>query len=125
MEKLRAHISVGKRGEDIAVQFLKKEGFNIVDRNVHRKWGELDIIAQHRKTKRVHIIEVKTMSGSYASARMHPGENLTRHKLKKLERTCLLYIQEKHITNWQLDAVLVWYDKQNNKARAQYISNMQ
>ena len=95
MNRRSEHLRVGVVGEKIAGRFLIKNGFRIIERNVHRKWGELDIVAQHKRTKRIHIVEVKTVSGSKASAPTHPSENLTKHKLEKLVRTAILYTKEK------------------------------
>jgi len=118
------HISVGKTGEDIACRFLKKKGFRILERNVNRKWGELDIVAEHKKTKCMHIVEVKTVSGSAASTQTHPAENLTKAKLEKLVRTSILYAKENDVEDWQLDAVLVWYNRINQNAEIQFWENI-
>jgi len=124
MKKDITHLSVGRVGEKIAAAYLKKLKFEILETNVYRKWGELDIVAKNKQTKRIHIIEVKTVSGSCASIQIHPAENLTKSKLEKLERTAVLYTQEKQIANWQLDAVLVWYNEEGKKAQLEYIENI-
>ena len=49
---------IGDIGEDIALKFLVRQGFNIIERNYQKKWGELDIIAG--KQGIVRFIEVKT-----------------------------------------------------------------
>lgn len=123
MEKDK-HISVGKTGEEIAAKFLEKKGFRIIETNVNRKWGELDIVAENKKTKRVHVVEVKTVSGSVASAHMHPAENLTKHKLQKLERTAILYTKQKGIIDWQFDVVLVWYQKSTPSVQVKHIERI-
>jgi len=38
------HISTGSKGEDLACAFLVEKGYKIVDRNIRRKWGEIDAI---------------------------------------------------------------------------------
>ena len=53
-------ISLGKRGENIAVKFLKARDFIIIARNYRNKLGEIDIIAQDEETR--VFIEVKTRS---------------------------------------------------------------
>ncbi len=50
----------GDLGEEIAVMFLMKQGFSIVERNYLRKWGEIDIVA--KKDGTLYFVEVKTVS---------------------------------------------------------------
>jgi len=105
-------------------EFLKKKGFKILERNINKKWGELDIVVQDKRTKRIHIIEVKTVSGDFVSTQAHPVENLTRSKLDKLMRTSILYTKENDIEDWQLDAVLVWWDQELKTVRVQYLEKV-
>ena len=53
-------IKSGKVGECIAVKFLENKGFEIIEQNYRKKYGEIDIIAQ--KGKILHFIEVKSVS---------------------------------------------------------------
>ena len=51
---------IGKKGEDIVTQYLKENGYAIIERNWKAKSGEIDIIAI--EDNRVLIfIEVKTL----------------------------------------------------------------
>ena len=36
----------GSLGENMATMFLVKHGFEILDRNYSKKWGEIDIVAK-------------------------------------------------------------------------------
>ena len=47
-------------GEKIAGRFLQSKGFEIVSWNYLKPWGEIDIIV--RKKRKIHFIEVKTVS---------------------------------------------------------------
>lgn len=49
---------IGVQGEDLAVAFLAKSGYTILDRNFRCKGGEVDIVARDGKT--VVFVEVKT-----------------------------------------------------------------
>lgn len=57
---MAAHNELGKAGEELAVDFLLKKGFEIVARNFVYQKAEVDIIA--RKDNILSIIEVKTRS---------------------------------------------------------------
>ncbi len=54
------HNELGKKGEQLAVDFLIKNSYDIVERNYRFDKAEVDIIAQKEDT--LAIIEVKTRS---------------------------------------------------------------
>ncbi|HAA2046827.1 TPA_asm: hypothetical protein GD813_03985 [Campylobacter jejuni] len=71
---LKAYLD-GILGEDKACKFLKKQGFEILKRNFHSKFGEIDIIA--KKDEILHFIEVKFTQNDY-----EVSERLCRRKNK-------------------------------------------
>jgi putative endonuclease len=54
------HNELGKKGEQMAVDFLLKQGYAILERNYRFDKAEVDIIAQ--KDNMLAIVEVKTRS---------------------------------------------------------------
>lgn len=56
----RSTRQLGMTGEDLAVDYLARLGYQIIARNYHARIGELDIIA--RKAGVWHFVEVKTRS---------------------------------------------------------------
>lgn len=54
------HNDLGKLGEELAVEFLQKNGYEIVEKNWTFQKAEIDIIAQKENT--LAVIEVKTRS---------------------------------------------------------------
>jgi len=52
------HNELGKLGEDLAADYLRKEGYEIIERNWVFKKAEVDIIAQ--KDNILSVVEVKT-----------------------------------------------------------------
>lgn len=54
------HNELGKLGEELAVEFLQKEGYEILEKNWVFQKAELDIIA--RKGEILAAVEVKTRS---------------------------------------------------------------
>ncbi|MFC1598101.1 YraN family protein [Patescibacteria group bacterium] len=82
---------LGARGEEAVAQLLQQKGFKIIARNVHSRWGELDIIAF--KGGVTHIIEVKTRK-STAFGGVEAA--LSRKKLRKMRKTAF-EIKEKRL----------------------------
>ncbi len=56
------HNELGKKGEQLAVDFLLKNGYDVLDRNYRFDKAEVDIIAKQNNT--LAIIEVKTRSST-------------------------------------------------------------
>ena len=58
--KMSEHYELGKKGEQLAVDYLTKEGYKIEERNWRFQKAEIDIIASKQET--IISIEVKTRS---------------------------------------------------------------
>lgn len=54
------HNELGKLGEELAVEYLQKEGYEILETNWVFQKAEIDIIA--KKAETIAVIEVKTRS---------------------------------------------------------------
>ncbi|MFA7252356.1 MAG: YraN family protein [Candidatus Paceibacterota bacterium] len=120
---------VGDVGENITCRFLVKHGFRIIGRNYLRKWGEIDIIAQ--KDKKLHFIEVKTVSHPYVSRetgdldQYRPEDNIHPWKLRRLARVIQTYLLNvSYKTDWQLDIVVVYLDFMTKKAQINHLEDI-
>lgn len=71
-------VFLGSMAEDIAVEYLKKHSFKIIDRNWKNRYCEIDIIAS--KQDRIHFVEVKYRKTS------NWGDGLTYITPTKLEK---------------------------------------
>ena len=91
----------GNKGEDLACEYLIKNGYEIIARNVHfSKLCEIDIIAKFKK--RTVFIEVKTRrTNSFGT----PMEAITKAKYNNIKTGVLSYLQENKIKNYQIDAI--------------------
>lgn len=113
----------GNIGENVACMFLEKHGFEVVERNYLRKWGELDIVAKKGKT--LHFVEVKSISSVTVAGAYRAEENLHPQKLKRLARVMQTYLLEKRLDcDWQLDLVVVKIDETNRKATCEMLANI-
>ena len=118
----------GEIGEDIACRFLVKRGFKIVERNYTKRWGEIDIVA--KKAKRLHFLEVKTVScdlGSLGGHTYSPEEKVDRRKLIRISKALKSYLAERRVsreTDWQIDVLTVLLDLKNKQAKVEMIDNV-
>lgn len=53
---------IGAIGENAAAKFLKRNGYKIIERNLHISHNELDIVAIHKRQKIIVFVEVKARS---------------------------------------------------------------
>ena len=83
---------IGRKGEQVAADFLERRGFTIRDRNFYTRWGELDIVAVE-KTEIVHFVEVKTRTGlAYGT----PGTAVTYVKQQRIRTAALHWLQQEN-----------------------------
>ncbi|MBU0517692.1 YraN family protein [bacterium] len=80
---------IGDSGEDLAVEFLRNNGFEIVARNFRKRFGEVDIIA--RSGEVLVFCEVKR---SRFSGNSYPELRVDHKKQVKLARTAQAFLTE-------------------------------
>ena len=71
--------SIGRRGEDLAREFLKESGYQIVGLNVQCGHGELDVVAWDQET--LCFVEVRTRENTDHG---HPLETVDATKQARL-----------------------------------------
>ena len=86
------HNDLGKKGEELAADFLEKKGYQILERNWRQWRNEIDVIAMDGKY--LVIIEVKTRQSNYF---MEPETAVTRDKQRALIRAANAYVRYKNI----------------------------
>ena len=76
----------GVKGESIAVAFLKKNGFQILQQNFKCTVGEIDIIAKiydpMAKENRIHFIEVKARGSAVKGFGREAVNNAKQNKIR-------------------------------------------
>ncbi len=105
LKKLRQDI--GRRGEDQAAEFLKRQGYRIVERNYRTPLGEIDIIAWDKDC--LCFIEVKARQGT---GKGRPEEAVSRAKIRKVSQNVLYYLKTNAIEDCSMrfDVVAVIAD---------------
>lgn len=77
--------TTGNLGEDLAVVFLERLGWSILKRNIHYRFGEVDILADAKDY--IVIVEVKAKKNSsqgYAVEMITPAKKRVLRKLANL-----------------------------------------
>lgn len=123
---------LGALGEKVAIEYLKKRGYKILDKNYSPKFvsgpqrGEIDIIA--KKDDIIHFIEVKTLTqdcGGPTSV-ISPEERVDYWKQRKILKAAESWLMEKKIpldSPWQIDVVSIKIDSESKKAKIQHFQN--
>jgi putative endonuclease len=103
---------LGKSGEDLAVSFLKKNGFEILERNYRFGHKEIDIIGKDENT--IVFIEVKTGRSKNFGA---PQERVNLKKQKSMIEVAQDYIQKNDLRDFdfRFDVVAIEFEKGNRK----------
>ncbi|WP_106917793.1 YraN family protein [Chryseobacterium aurantiacum] len=83
------HNDFGKKAEDMAADYLQKNGYKVIGRNFRFQKAEIDIIAE--KEDLIIIVEVKARS---TDAFMLPQEAVTRTKIKSIVTAANHYLEE-------------------------------
>ncbi len=83
---------LGKKGEEVALRFLKKRGYRIIERNYVCKMGEMDIIAREKDT--LSFIEVKTRTSTTFGP---PQLAVNSAKQRQLSKVALNFLKEKKL----------------------------
>ncbi|AZA52714.1 YraN family protein [Chryseobacterium sp. G0201] len=83
------HNDLGKKAEDLAVEFLQKNGYKILIRNFRYQKAEIDIITE--KDSLIVVVEVKARS---TDAFMLPQEAVNKRKISLIVSATNHYLEE-------------------------------
>ncbi len=116
-----SNTSVGNQGENLACDYLKKQGYKILGRNYRIRGGEIDIVATDQNY--LVFVEVKTR---YSHQYGLPVESMTTWKIKFLLKTAKFYLQK---IDWgdgpyRLDFVSVDFTNNPEKPEIELIKNI-
>jgi putative endonuclease len=122
-------LGIGKTGEQVAAEFLKNNGYEILHMNFKnnsgRRLGEIDIIAREKSSGELVFAEVKTREYKNYKDTL-PEENITPAKLRKLSRIASFYLYEKKLgaADYRFDAISVWMGENGQPARIKHIKSL-
>lgn len=97
----------GCQGEELAIQFLIENNYEILQRNYKRPSGEIDIISNINDT--IVFIEVKFRKNlDYG----YPREAVNVKKQKRIGKTALWYLKEKNLFDFgvRFDVLEIYFE---------------
>lgn len=86
--------SLGRRGEELAADFLRRQGYSIRETNARSRLGEIDIVAEapgEGEEPLLVFVEVKTRRGTAFGS---PEEAVTTTKQRRLTRLAEAWLQQ-------------------------------
>ena len=97
-----SNISVGKKGEELACEYLAKQGYKILEKNKRfSRFSEIDIIALDKNT--LVFCEVKTRKTTICGS---PFEAITKSKYQNIKKGIFFYLQENpNYKSFRVDAI--------------------
>ena len=97
----------GRMAEEAAGRYLEGLGYEVIMRNYHTRYGEIDLICRNNNI--LVFIEVKAKRGGLFG---RPEEMFTRYKYEKVKRMGEVYLKGKNVP-CRIDMVAVELDGDN------------
>ncbi len=99
---------IGNLGEDLAVKFILEKGYELLERNFFKPFGEIDIIAKDKDY--VVFIEVKARKNVNFG---FPREFVNKNKIKKIQDVAQMYMLEKNLFGIKIrfDVIEIIFDE--------------
>ena len=100
----KTNMQTGKQGENLAIDYLKKQGYKILETNKRfSRFCEIDIIAQDRDT--LVFVEVKTRSSVRLGV---PEEAVTKGKYNHIRTGLFTYLHENpNYKKYRIDVISI------------------
>lgn len=108
----------GQLGEQIAVEALINKGYQILERNFHNKFGEIDIIAKDKEV--LVFVEVKAKKGVEYGL---PEEMINNGKLKRIQKMAYVYLEGKTLP-CRVDVVAIVLSPADDILRLNHYENV-
>ncbi len=115
---LNSRQKFGEQSESIAVSYLKKHGYKIIEQNYRTKLGEIDIIAREKGT--IAFIEVKSRKSKNFGS---PKWAVTPKKQRKISMVALWYLKTTKQSNVKARFDVVSIISSNDNPSIEIIKN--
>ena len=105
---MKKSCDLGSAGESLAADYLRKNGYGILEKNFRTRFGEIDIIAKYGDT--YVFVEVKTRKGNDCYGVPQLAVNFS--KQKHLTLAALTYIKKEALkSDYRFDVIAILDNK--------------
>ncbi len=113
---------IGKRGENLATQYLLQNHYKILKRNFYARKGEIDIIAKEKKE--IVFIEVKTRSNLLYG---NPADAVDNNKKRHIYQTAQYYTYINKLENKPIrfDVIEVYINMRKKTYYLNHLKNIE
>ena len=104
---------LGKRGELIAADYLKENGYKVIKSNYRYDRAEIDLICVDTKQDLLIFVEVKTRTNKKFG---EPEESITPSKIEQIKKAAYGFLSENSIYDEfdvRLDVITVFFEEQD------------
>lgn len=109
---------LGKIGEAVAVRYLRRQGYKILERNFRLRGGEIDIVA--RDGEQLVFVEVKTRSSNNQE---FLRTSVNKGKEKRLSKTASYYLMKKKYGGLTSRFDVIFVVGSDGRLRIEHIKN--
>jgi putative endonuclease len=108
---------VGAYGEKLAVNYLKKKNYKILERNARVSYKEIDIVAEFKGV--IVFVEVKTRTNKNLG---QANEAFSHKKMKNMKKAIALYLKKNYFNKqeFRLDFISIDIDKIKKRAKIRH-----
>ena len=111
---------VGKLGEKLASEYLKRKGYKILEQNWRTRYAEIDLVARQKDV--LVFVEVRTKVGDRFGT---PEETLNWKKLQRVKRNAFSYASRvKWNKLYRVDAVCIVLTEDHTIKRLAHYENI-
>ncbi len=101
----------GFLAEELACEFLKKQGYQIIKRNwKFKNFGEIDLIAQ--KKNLLNFVEVKSL---FNQKNFDPEGHFSSKKLKKIAKLASFFANKNKFDHWIISLLTISFEEKEVK----------
>ncbi|MBU2497781.1 MAG: YraN family protein [Proteobacteria bacterium] len=114
----RERLDLGRLGEELALEKIKKMGYKCLVRNYRCALGEVDLVARDGDT--LVFVEIKTRRGKSLA---YAKEAVSTRKRRQLSKVALYYMKDHHCTDVKSRFDVVAVSLEGNRREIEVVRN--